>query len=368
MRKINIVLFSSGISEKNGILNDVMDELKSRGYNCYYWRNLFSNANDQNHIALLPMLIKKIPTFDFAILIGEGHDKTLMLRNGIENPVNTMRDNVIFEIGLCVMALGLSKTILLTDSHVHLPEDLTGVHNSTALKHIIYSPKNEESYKAASIAAANHIDKISSIGNEIDAYIKSNHKFSPVVVGAATSTACGYAENFILRTFEHILDGVIIESISKNKILLFDKDKIFMHIMIPETCEDKTNNIFNGLPKNCMTGYVPTARYRKAEFKCVVKNGELHIFDHPTTITTSYNIAKMILEIDADDSDDIFANERFSAKELDLFEVSLKAILNKDFTSQVIERYYKEYTFEQKSQLVNNILFFLNHRLSIERI
>ena len=80
MRKINVVLFSSGYSEQNGILNKVISGLERKGYNVFCWRNLFQNAHKIDQIALLPILIKKIPTFDFAIIIGEGHDKTEMLR------------------------------------------------------------------------------------------------------------------------------------------------------------------------------------------------------------------------------------------------------------------------------------------------
>ena len=80
MRKMNIVIFSSGVSEKEGILNNLINALDARGYNCFCWRDLFQNANTKNSIALLPMLIKKIPTFDFAILICEGHDNVTIFR------------------------------------------------------------------------------------------------------------------------------------------------------------------------------------------------------------------------------------------------------------------------------------------------
>ena len=37
-------------------------------------------AKDSRNISLLPMLVKKIPTFDFAVLICEGHDRTMVQR------------------------------------------------------------------------------------------------------------------------------------------------------------------------------------------------------------------------------------------------------------------------------------------------
>ena len=132
MRKTNIVIFSSGISEKNGTLNKVIEGLKAKEYDVFCWRDLFKDAHESTNIALLPMLIKKIPTFDFAILIGESHDATTLLRKGNKVQVNSMRDNVVFEIGLSVMALGLKRVILLTDQSVRLPEDLTGLHGELA--------------------------------------------------------------------------------------------------------------------------------------------------------------------------------------------------------------------------------------------
>ena len=52
------------------------------------------------------MLIKKIPSFDYAIIICEGHDITHIKRNYRIIKQKTMRDNLVFEIGLGTFALG----------------------------------------------------------------------------------------------------------------------------------------------------------------------------------------------------------------------------------------------------------------------
>lgn len=80
MRSQNIVLFSSGVSEREGISLAIRDALEGMGYSCSYWRELFRDAKDSRNISLLPMLVKKIPTFDFAVLICEGHDRTMVQR------------------------------------------------------------------------------------------------------------------------------------------------------------------------------------------------------------------------------------------------------------------------------------------------
>ncbi|MBQ9746027.1 MAG: nucleotide-binding protein, partial [Clostridia bacterium] len=137
MKVTNIIIFSSGVSERRGLLQWLCSELEAFGCRCFCWRDLFTNANHSDSIALLPMLIKKIPTFDFAILICEGHDKVQLIRNGQLEETNSMRDNVLFEIGLCSVALGLNKVILLADETVRLPEDLTGLNGKLAIKRVM---------------------------------------------------------------------------------------------------------------------------------------------------------------------------------------------------------------------------------------
>lgn len=243
MRSQNIVLFSSGVSERNGILLYVKRALENHGYRCSYWRDLFKDANDTTNIALLPMLIKKIPTFDFALLICEGHDETNMIRNGKVEKIQTMRDNVLFEIGLCVMALGLNRVILLTDGSVRLPEDLQGLGNNTAIKTVSYIKDKQDSYEAAASQTVDYLKDITDrmqnplqmqeLIGDIDSYINENiNKLFPTVIGAAVSTANGYMSNFILRTLEKCDMGLILDD-APDTLTYFDDDKVFMHIVLP---------------------------------------------------------------------------------------------------------------------------------------
>ncbi len=90
--------------------------------------------HDSEHIALLPSLSKKIPTFDFALIFAEGVD-TVQMRG--EDVHKSMRDNVLFELGLCVMALGTDRVILFAEDSIHIPDDLIGV-GKLGVKHISY--------------------------------------------------------------------------------------------------------------------------------------------------------------------------------------------------------------------------------------
>lgn len=349
MRKINIVLFSSGISENNGILFAVKNELEKRGYNCCYWRDLFSNAHDASNIALLPMLLKKIPTFDFAVLICEGHDKVVIKRGDTQEEAFVMRDNVLFEIGLCSMALGLPKTILLTDDVVRLPDDLIGTNNQLALKRITYKKLNDFSYQNAANETGNYIDDIQFSINNIDDFIKENStKFSPVSIGAAATIACGYVSNFIFRTLENIHKGVVLDG----KKMFFEPEKVFFHIVLPISYSEQIPKKVAVISNQYKSGIAPYSKYRSAEFLYEKKGDELHIYDYPTTIVTSYYTAMMILELEADDYADPGAKDRFNAKELDLFENTLHSLLKPQFVEQTVSNSYDD---AEKDEVISRI-------------
>ncbi len=239
MRQQNVVLFSSGITEQNGILKYLEQELRQKGYSCVFWRDLFSGARDSQNIALLPMLIKKIPSFDFAVLIGQGHDSTLMLRNGTMESVAAMRDNVLFEIGLCTMALGNKRTILLTDGIVHLPDDLQGVGKETAVKTLHYLPEDVKSYSRAEREIDAHFrqqspETIRQAAGDINDYIRKMHQIlSPTMIGASVSTASGYISNFVLQCLEGIDKGVLLSIGYEGELRVFSEDKIWMHVILP---------------------------------------------------------------------------------------------------------------------------------------
>ena len=123
-RKQNVIIFSAGESVRNGNVEYIRNKLEEKDIFCFDWRLLFNQAHNTEQIALLPSLSKKIPTFDFALIVAEGVD-TVKLRGNEEQIA--IRDNVIFELGLCVMALGVERVILLAEESVRIPEDLIGV-------------------------------------------------------------------------------------------------------------------------------------------------------------------------------------------------------------------------------------------------
>lgn len=362
MTNNNIVIFSSGVSEQNGITEKIKNKLNQMGYNCMDWRGLFSFANNSDNIALLPMLIKKIPTFDFAVLVCEGHDTTYISRGKDSEFVKTMRDNVLFEVGLCAMAIGLNRTILVTDSEVRLPDDLCGINGNLALKRIVFpsdmiKTNNDE----------NFIDT-TFICEQIDRYIdQEKDHINQVVIGAAASGACGYAANFICRALEHIDDEIVVNDGEHQKIIRISPENVYMHIVLPNNLDENVIESIKKKQKNMLHGTILTARNRPAEFDFYFKGEELHIVDYPTNIVTSYDTARIILEMDADDNFDEMASERFVTKEISLFESTLKTILNDDFIKQVVDEHYSDRTDAEKEKLQRNVLSVITNRFTVTR-
>lgn len=354
----NIIFFSSGISEQRGMLKCLKEEMERLGYQCSYWRDLFQYAYDPSNIALLPSLIKKIPTFDYAVLICEGHDRTIMLREGQTMEMNVMRDNVLFEIGLCSMALGLERTILLTDEYVHIPEDLLGKNGELAVKRFVYAGKLD--------GGASDISRyeMQMIAEEIHQYIQENgESLTPVVIGAASSSAEGYMNNFVLRTLEHLEDGVWING----EKLKFSLSEVMIHIVLPYSISEDMVQRVTQISKEYFTGEILTARSRSAFFKCKLEGHMLHIYDFPTSIATSYNIAQMILDLDADDAFDEHAAERFVSKELKLFQATLASLMTDAYARKIIYRYNRELSDRKKEELCRKVAEVLQNRVFIEK-
>lgn len=93
----------------------------------------------------------------------------------------------------------------------------------------------------------------------------------------------------------------------------------------------------------------------------------MYIIDYPTNVVTSYDTARIILGMDADDAYGETASERFVAKEMALYESTLKAVLNDSFVHQVIEEHYSNEPEEEKEKMCQNVLSVVKNRLTITR-
>lgn len=80
-------------------------------------------------LSILETLVDKAPSFDYAILVLSPDD--LVLKRGREGVIP--RDNVLFELGLFIGALGRKRTFIVhcRDDQIELPSDLSGISSAT---------------------------------------------------------------------------------------------------------------------------------------------------------------------------------------------------------------------------------------------
>lgn len=319
-KEVQVVIFSSG-SQRNTIIK-LSEELERKNCKCMLWTNLFTRQDDNSKFALLPTLLKKIPTFDFAIILATPDDSVNRIRNGVEENFQCMRDNVIFEIGLCVMALGSNRTIILQHENVRLFDDLIGVSGIN----------NKEALLSASALGVKcftypDVKCLDLLYNSIVDYIKMEMQvFSPVVIGAACSTAIGYYNMFIKRIV-HGLNNIGIPMEKKELRILVP---LYISSSIFKDIDDYyANNGYKKMTKKMDSG-------RDMSFFYKIENENFIVCDIPTSIGASYQMARDILSIEAADIDDVSSEKRFLMKEANMFYLTLRKLLaNENFNDDV---------------------------------
>lgn len=95
--------------------------LNSLDMTCDLWRERFMG---ENWVSALELLEKMTEEYNFAIVLFTQDDLTESRGEGKPSP----RDNLVFELGLFLGALGRERTILLIESgNIKIPSDLHGV-------------------------------------------------------------------------------------------------------------------------------------------------------------------------------------------------------------------------------------------------
>ena len=128
MRQQNVIVFSSGKNKR--VAHVIVRGLDESICKAVVWDEFFGKIYGDEYTltksyALFPFLMKKIPSFDYAIIVAGDDDR--MRKNGADGQeFVTARDNVIFELGLCAMALGDKRVIILHHEDVRLIDDLRG--------------------------------------------------------------------------------------------------------------------------------------------------------------------------------------------------------------------------------------------------
>ena len=128
MRSQNVIIFSSGKNKR--VAHEIARGLDGAVCKAVVWDEFFNKIYGDEYslaksYALFPFLIKKIPSFYYAVIVAGDDDRMWKNGDGGHEYV-TARDNVIFELGLCAMALGEKRVIIVHHRDVRLIDDLRG--------------------------------------------------------------------------------------------------------------------------------------------------------------------------------------------------------------------------------------------------
>ena len=355
MRRQNVIVFSSGKNKR--IAHEIAQGLDCSVCRAIVWDEFFGKIYGDEYTltksyALFPFLVKKIPSFDYAIIVA-GDDDRMRKNDADGQEFVTARDNVIFELGLCSMALGDKRVIIVHHEDVRLIDDLRGYGEEAqrlirdgeiGYEDTVLSSSNVQlktfDYSASSDFAA--------IANEISAYIRETREtYSPVVVGAACSTALGYIGNFLMAFSKAVekTDFSVPGSATCGgedapwlREALSHPENVEIHVLLPTieatvTYPELLSNprafleahfySRDGIFANCAI----RGDSRSIGFCCKLTGGRLHVIDLPTTLLASQKTAQKILDIKADDAIEKDHLSRLLAKEIDLFRNTLAQFL-----------------------------------------
>ena len=355
MRQQNVIIFSSGKNKR--VAHEIARGLAGDVCRAVVWDEFFNKIYGEEYTltksyALFPFLIKKIPSFDYAVIIAGDDDRMRKNGEGGREYV-TARDNVIFELGLCAMALGDKRVIIVHHEDVRLIDDLRGYGESAQQKirdgvigfeDAVLSSSNVQlktfDYNADSDFAA--------IAKEISAYIRETcETYSPVVVGAACSTALGYKDNFLMAFSKAVekADFSVPGSAMCGEVdapwlreMLSHPENVELHILLPTIDATERHpqllsqtRLFLGENLYGRYGTLPDCKIRDAArtigFCCKVIGSRLIVLDLPTTLLASQRTAQKVLDIKADDAIEKDHLSRILAKEIDLFRHTLTQFL-----------------------------------------
>ena len=351
MRKQNVIVFSSGKNKR--VAHEIARGLDGDVCRAVVWDEFFNKIYGEEYTltksyALFPFLIKKIPSFDYAVIVAGDDDR--MRKNGEDgHEYVTARDNVIFELGLCAMALGEKRVIIVHHRDVRLIDDLRG-YGEEAQRRI---REGEIGFEDTVLSSSNVQLKTFDYGAESDfgeiarrigEYIRETcESYSPVVVGAACSTALGYRDNFLMAFSKAVekTDFTVPGSAMCGgqdapwlREALSHPENVEIHVLLPsmefvEKHPEVLSNTRAYLGEHLYGQHGTFADCkimdpaRTIGFCCKPVNGRLHVIDMPTTLLASQKTAQKILDIKADDAVEKEHLSRLLAKEIDLFRNTL---------------------------------------------
>lgn len=215
-------------------------------------------------------LLKAGLLFDYGILLGTSDDKVNY--RGME--VLSPRDNVIFELGLFLGRLGISKCVFVLEKGLKIPTDLQGITLA------VFDKTDKSSFEDA-------ISKVSELF--------SHKPVAEINFFPSSTLASVYYENFIFPLCTHIIQngGIDLDGVKYSNCMIAvnipekintDVNLQFQRLKAKYNSIDKTIN-YSGRPRNFSVNIIS-------------KDNEIEILDFPTVISGINYAIQNLLPID----------------------------------------------------------------------
>ncbi len=265
MRKKRIFIGSS--SEELKLAQSAKNILE-RDFDVTLWNdNVWDTSVFKINNNFLNDLLRASLQFDFGLLIGSTDDLVEYRGDIVLQP----RDNVLFELGLFIGRLGLSKCAFVIDKELKVLSDISGIS-------LARYDKNDTS------SFVNAISQVSELfRNQID----SDINFFP-----SSTLASGYFENLLLPTCKYIIekDGFEYNGVKYNDCNI--------KVIIPQRLDSDVNLQFAQLKRSFNIQNVSfeySGRPRNISLDTEIKDNKLIFIDFPTTLSgINYAISNLL--------------------------------------------------------------------------
>jgi len=269
-------IFIGSSSEALKLANSIKKEL-SRDFHVEIWNeHLFEIGEDT-----LSNLLRFIQCYDFAVLVLTGDDFTISRRKNFKSP----RDNVVFELGLFMGALGKRRAFAVVApakaNSVKMPSDLLG---NTA----VYLPKGFAK-KSTPAALRTELSKLFET-------LKARSHESKLQLLPSTALAIGYFKNFILPVCNELAKRKVI-SIGSKRICL-KHDNYSFTVVLPKTLSHASvagAQRFSNIQRVSEFMLKTMSRSYPFYISSSLKAGNLQFFDYPTTLRASHECVRLAL-------------------------------------------------------------------------
>ncbi len=262
-RKIFIGCSSESIELAESAKQILEDEFEVTIWN----ESIYEKSVFKLNKSFLDSLLKASLKFDFGILIGTPDDQVIYRNNVVLNP----RDNILFELGLFMGRLGISKSAFIVEETVNVLSDLKGITLS------MFKKGNRKSFEDSVLKVKDYFLAQNILGSN----------FFP-----STTLASGYFENLLKPVCTYIITNGGIEYEGSK----FEDCKL--EIIIPSRLNEDLNIQFEKLKKLRKTSDLEIntpGRPRKIQIDTVIENNKLVIVDFPTTLTALNHTIKNLL-------------------------------------------------------------------------